>query len=357
MVEVRSRQDKTKVFQSLQASRGLAALMVIFYHCEGIISLSKYWHVSRHYFRFGASGVDFFFVLSGIVIFHVHEVDIGKIDKLREYTWKRIRRIYPIYWVVLIMMLPVYFGVSSFGNGFERNPAVILDSFLLMPLTRTETIVPVAWTLYHEIMFYAIFSALLISRRFGITMMLLWLSASTLVLLFPLHNLLSTYFSPLHLLFGIGLLIPLAMRRFPRSGLRLAIVGPVGFVLCCILEDWRQPVTNLFLAFGAFAGMTLMGLMLLEKTTQLSFPRFLIFLGDASYSVYLIHYTALSVAAKIFYRLWLRYPVPMAVPFAAMTFLALGFGIAVHLLIEQPLLRLIPRSLKKRAKSSSFDAP
>jgi peptidoglycan/LPS O-acetylase OafA/YrhL len=100
-----------------------------------------------------------------------------------------------------------------------------------------------------------------------------------------------------------------------------------------------------------------MGLMLLEKTTQLSFPRFLIFLGDASYSVYLIHYTALSVAAKIFYRLWLRYPVPMAVPFAAMTFLALGFGIAVHLLIEQPLLRLIPRSLKKRAKSSSFDAP
>src|ERR1700709_2030127 len=114
MVEVPGGRDQVMVFKSLQAGRGLAALMVIFYHCEGIISLSKYWHSSRHYFRFGASGVDFFFVLRGIVLFDGHQFDIGKIDKLREYAWKRFRRIYPIYWVVLLALLPLYFAIPSF---------------------------------------------------------------------------------------------------------------------------------------------------------------------------------------------------------------------------------------------------
>jgi exopolysaccharide production protein ExoZ len=347
--------ERAKVFQSLQAGRGLAALVVIFYHCEGILSLSKYWHFSRHYFRFGASGVDFFFVLSGIVIFHAHQSDLGKPRKLREYAWKRFRRIYPIYWFILLAMLPLYFTMPSFGNGYERQPSAILDSFLLMPLSRIETIVPVAWTLYHEVMFYVVFSYLLVSRRLGVTVLTLWFSASIAALMFsPQNVLVATYFSPLHLLFGIGMLIPLAMRRVTFSGLPLVVAGATGFVVCCILQDLGRPGTpNLSLAFGGFSALTMMGLMLLEKTGPLRFPRFLIFLGDASYSIYLVHYTALSASAKIVYRTWLRHPVPMAVPFVAMALTALGFGIAVHLLVEKPLLRLLPRTLRKRDKRST----
>ena len=347
MVAMPGGRESARVFGSLQAARGLAVVMVISYHCEGIISLSKYWHESHHYFRFGASGVDFFFVLSGIVIFHAHQFDIGKATKLREYAWKRFRRIYPVYWVVLLAMLPLYFGISSFGNGYERNPAVVLDSFLLIPLTRVETIIPVAWTLYHEIMFYVIFGCILIRRRLGIIVMTLWLSASMVVLLFPPHNLLlDTYFSPLHLLFGIGLFIPPLIRCHPFPAVPGIVTGVVGFIICCVLEDLRKPGTpNLSLVFGAFSAVTLMGLMLLETTKHVHFSRFLILLGDASYSVYLVHYTALSATAKLIYPLWIRHPVPMVIPFAVMAFAALGFGIAVHLLIEQPLLRWLPRKL------------
>jgi exopolysaccharide production protein ExoZ len=349
--------ERVKVFQSLQAGRGLAALMVIFYHCEGIISLSKYWHFSRHYFRFGASGVDFFFVLSGIVIFHAHQHDVGRPGKLREYAWKRFRRIYPIYWVVLLAMLPLYFALPSFGNGFEREPSAILQSFLLMPFSRIETIIPVAWTLYHEVMFYVVFSYLLVSRRLGVTVLTLWFSASVLALLFPPHNaLVATYFSPLHLLFGIGLLIPMALHRVTFSGLPLAIAGVAGFVACCVLQDLGRPGTpNLSLAFGGFSALTMMGLMLLEKTTRLQFPKFLIFLGDASYSIYLVHYIALSASAKIVYRTLLHHPVPMAVPFTVMAITALGFGIAVHLFVEKPLLRLLPRTLRRAGDGAKLN--
>jgi len=67
-----------------------------------------------------------------------------------------------------------------------------------------------------------------------------------------------------------------------------------------------------------------------------------------------VHYMALSVAAKIVYRFWLRHPVPMLIPFAAMALMALGFGIAVHLLVERPLLRALPGSLKKLQLSSTL---
>ena len=123
-------------------------------------------------------------------------------------------------------------------------------------------------------------------------------------------------------------------------------VGAAGFVICCVLEDLRRPATpNLSLAFGAFSALALMGLMVLETTRRVHFPRFLTFLGDASYSVYLVHYTALSAAAKIIYPVWLRHPVPIAIPFAAMALTALGFGIGVHLLVEKPLFRLLPKTL------------
>jgi hypothetical protein len=74
--------DGVPRFQSLQAGRGLAAIMVVLYQTEGIISLSKYWHSATRYFHFGASGVDFFFVLSGIVAFHAHRDDFGRPENL-----------------------------------------------------------------------------------------------------------------------------------------------------------------------------------------------------------------------------------------------------------------------------------
>ena len=51
------------MYKSLQACRGIAALMVVFYHVRGAISLPKYFGTSTFGDAFvfgGGAGVDFF---------------------------------------------------------------------------------------------------------------------------------------------------------------------------------------------------------------------------------------------------------------------------------------------------------
>ena len=235
-----------KVFLSLQAGRGIAALMVVFYHCEGLFTLSKYWHRTHHYFYFGKSGVDFFFVLSGIVIFYAHRADIGRPERIADYAWKRFRRIYPIYWIVLLTAAPLYFAFPSLGDGTQRTPSVIFSSIVLLPFVRTETIVPVAWTLFHEIMFYLFFSLLLVRRRLGVAVLALWMSASAMALFLPnpspsAPSAALYWVSPLHLLFGLGIWIAVIVRRRSFNGLWLAISGTAAFLACGFFEDVVRP--------------------------------------------------------------------------------------------------------------------
>jgi peptidoglycan/LPS O-acetylase OafA/YrhL len=63
-------------------------------------------------------------------------------------------------------------------------------------------------------------------------------------------------------------------------------------------------------------------------------------LGDASYSIYLIHPLVLAAFARVFGAPtpWLFVPVAMA--------LAIGSGVAARLLIEKPLLKLLKGTVR-----------
>jgi hypothetical protein len=69
---------------------------------------------------------------------------------------------------------------------FERDGWVILSSILLVHLGSLETIIHVAWNLFHEMMFYALFSGVVLSRVFGYSLLGLWFGASALMLVIPL---------------------------------------------------------------------------------------------------------------------------------------------------------------------------
>ncbi len=60
-------------------------------------------------------------------------------------------------------------------------------------------------------------------------------------------------------------------------------------------------------------------------------------LGDASYAIYLFHPHAISVGLGIWWRLGL--PASMWVAVAALSLLAIVAGVALHYLLERPLLR------------------
>src|SRR5262245_28861117 len=118
----------TSTVQSLQCARAVAAIMVVLIHVGGALAMPKYLGVQPFgpIFEFGFVAVDFFFVLSGFIIVHAHRRDISQPREFWPYLWKRLTRIYLPYWAVLVLILPVFWLVPSFGMGHERDPGAVV---------------------------------------------------------------------------------------------------------------------------------------------------------------------------------------------------------------------------------------
>jgi peptidoglycan/LPS O-acetylase OafA/YrhL len=79
----------------LDGIRGFAILLVVFYHNFGFIN----------YFFFGWLGVDLFFVLSGFLITDILLKTFGNKNYLRNFYTRRVLRIFPLYYLSLVIFL------------------------------------------------------------------------------------------------------------------------------------------------------------------------------------------------------------------------------------------------------------
>lgn len=349
---------------SLQAGRACAALLVLLLHNSVyIFILDKYWGYdpAHKFFDFGQSGVMFFFVLSGFIISLIHRGDLGMPSRFASYAKKRFLRIYPFYWLVLAAIIPIYFIVPSFGLDYHRKASTILSSILLVYFDKELlSALAVAWTLYHEVLFYCLFSLAILHKRLGFLILGAWflLSAASLAagpMPFPLLFLAS----PVHLLFGMGMAACWAVSRgrVPVPG-TLALLGVALFIGTGMEENYLDLLSydGRNLLYGAASAIILAGLVTLERQGRLHVPALLQLMGNASYSIYLTHFTALSMLAKIFVAAGAREAVPVWLSYIAMAALAVAAGIAVHLLIERPLLRRLGRSLGARPAAAGAAA-
>ena len=133
--------------RSLQIGRGLAALFVVLFHLNNSVwSIGKYFpDPFSQVLGFGNAGVQFFFVLSGFIIYLVHSDDIQVPTQFRRFVFKRFVRVYPTYWVVLFTVVAALFMDPALGMPGEREVSRIVASALLIPYPQ-DPIVGVAWT-------------------------------------------------------------------------------------------------------------------------------------------------------------------------------------------------------------------
>ena len=346
----------SKKLSVVQAFRGIAACLVAVFHVShSIFSIPKYWP-DRPFgciFEFGHSGVEFFFVLSGFIIYLVHRRDIGQPSRARAFAWKRISRVYPAYWVILLLVIPVFYFFSDTGSGFEKLPAVWFDSVLLFHVFhKGGQVMSVTWTLFHEVMFYMLFALLILNRRMGSVALTAWMLGSCAAYIWGagMSEMARYYFDPLHLLFAMGMLSAWIITKgrvvAPAS---LSAVGLVIFTATAVAETYSGFSPTMSIFYGIGSSCLLVGTVGLEQGGWLRAPRFLMFLGDASYSIYLVHIIALSILAKLAFA-WFgpspEHPLLHATLFAAMSFAAIGAGIVYHLLVEAPLLNWVSRRPK-----------
>ena len=323
----------------IQVCRGVAALLVVAKHAR-IVSRQ-----SPILFSFGGAGVDFFFVLSGFILYYTYHSSFDRPESLLPYLKKRFWRIYPVYWATMMFALPALLWMPNLSKPHKQSPAFILASLLLLPQNDVP-VLGVSWSLSYEVVFYLVFGLCLWRRAVGFTAMALWGGLAVTAVAIPDFGdwsfLVSWLALPrvLELFFGVsvGFLVVRRSGKHPRT---ILTVGALSFASIGVTSSyvWGNPSEALFLVFGVSAALVIYGCAVGELSGQLGrAPRWTHQLGEASYSIYLTHYLAIAFQTRV----WRRLP-PLPAYLFAFVF-AVGVGVLFHMFVEGRILRLRPRT-------------
>ena len=314
-------------------------------------------------FHYGHLGVDLFFVLSGFIIFFIHGKDLGEEARLKSYVLKRFFRLFPILFILLIVK--TFFGVVLGTDAFTGNrfhPEVILGSFFMVPISTElggQPLIGVAWTLSHEMLFYAVFGlGILLGRKFLFGFSALWVGAICIqsFVTSETNTAMDFLFRHQNLQFLLGILLCWLYRRSSPQGTPLLVslfllLSCLGCVLFLPGRLFNLPHLWSSLIFGLLFVGVLRALLDLEGKGWEP-PRFLCFIGDASYSVYLVH----SSVQVLFYVVAKKVLGPdfgggagAQVALGVMAFASVVGGLVFYLLVEKPLLRVSRNWIRRRS--------
>jgi exopolysaccharide production protein ExoZ len=358
----------TRPILSLQVLRALAALDVIYGHI-GYDFTVKFGVVGfPPMLGMPIVGVDLFFVISGFIMVYASEPLFGRRDGPREFFKRRLIRIVPIYWATSLAALLYILVRQRASDLFPR--AVFYKwaaaSFLFLPYPRTNgemsPLNGVGWTLNYEMFFYAVFAiAVFLPRRGAVASVSLLFAVMVAggLLFGPLPNPAGFWCGPLILEFVAGMLIATAFREElllpPWLAHGLVLLGLAG-----LLFGGRLIFGSVsdFLIRGAPSAMIVAGLALTEAPLGARdsgiLARIFIFLGDASYSIYLVHPFALTAPRLLRFGLGGNGVTPPSQPwlYASIQFAAaVAAGVIVYLGFERPVTRVLRRLTGHRHKA------
>lgn len=341
-----------KKYNSIQVLRAFASVAVVLHHVVAIVKETFGSPLLYGLLRSGFGAVDLFFVISGFIITLTSFRLIGQPAHLRAYASKRLFRVYPVYWLVALLLL----GGVWLATHYRPALVAVPYPFSLPNLLRTLLLAPfhipidlVSWSLSYEIYFYVLFGLLILNRNFQWGMWLL-LAGSGVVLLQGLAdpsiykdpNLLQGFIlSPYNLEFALGVGLYFLHRKelLPPPLVLLAGIVPFLFVFNSV-EPWSP---HRVIVFGLPSFLLVAAAIEWDRRSKPVIPQWAIRLGDASYVLYLIHFPLLVVAYKLLRQAGLTNAYA-----AEATGLALGAALCylswlVHKWVEAPVVRWAAR--------------
>jgi exopolysaccharide production protein ExoZ len=335
--------------QSLEMLRAIAALLVVLFHAETIFSASGHTPFDG-LFRAGNRGIDLFFVLSGFIIAYVHQGDLGRPGRLGHYLYNRITRIYPAALIVTALALALYtLGFGGAEKAAKLDPGAVAASFLLLA-QQGPPLVNVTWTLTYEVFFYAVFAIAILNRKAGLIALVVWQAAAAILAITGTDlGFAGYYLRSISLEFSVGLaaawwLISMPPARQAWLAWAGVVLGVSGFVAGMALNNvvtWGAVVCTIASAvlIAAFAR--------LEQAGRIRVPSILVRLGGASYAIYMVHYSVITLLGVIIMRK-LHWPVT-----DALCLVCAAIGIACGLVFDRVLDRPIQRALRRRKRVAS----
>ena len=360
----------------MEGLRGLAVLLVFFVHFhalfgEYIRAQRLLWESSRFLGLIGNTGVDLFFVLSGYLIY-------GALLKSKTavlpFLRRRVQRIYPTFLAVFGVYIALSLNFPSLGRLHNRSTGNLVcylaANLLLLPgAFDIKPIITVAWSLSYEVVFYI--SATLGIRAAGMER---WTARqrlglfSTIALIYLFYCFMLPKSHVRSLMFIVGVLLydalgsPAFRRLLTKRGEMLAIIMFCGSLAVSYLLDinsgllsllprsssgrsvipgapgYYGPYKTLLLAISIF-WFTAHCFAFPGRLNRLFSWNPLRYLGNMSYSYYLIHGVTLQGIAL----LWALAAGHQAGTWLFLLALAIGFpatwiiSTALFLSVERPL--------------------
>lgn len=290
--------------------RGIASLLVVLLHCTANSSETLHQAFLGSFFSFGGAGVDVFFVLSGFIITYTNFKFIGKPDHFGFFIKRRMVRIYPTYWIIISLFLLLQIMLPSFyRTHFSFDIKNILSTYLLFP--GHVMVNGVSWTLTYEIFFYLLFSLsfFIPAKRWSFYLAMLY-AVILIVLAVSGYNFehgnswltLITY--PMNVEFFMGVLAAVIISEIsPKIAMPLIITGSTIFLISAIFSNSNYVLANntfnRVILFGIPSFLIITGIVKYELGNKIKVYAILLLLGEASYSLYLIHLPVVAATFKI----------------------------------------------------------
>lgn len=325
-----------RFFGAIQLGRWAAAFAVMCFHAGQSVTAfvgEAPFGIDR-VFKPGFLGVDFFFVLSGFIIYHVHSGDGRTVDGFLRFGRRRLARIYLPYLPIALALMIAYTLMPTLSAGGREWSLV--KTLTLLPI-QGDTALTVAWTLIHEVVFYAIFGILFYGRMI-VTGSAIWAAmiVSFNVLSPSIEGVHGVAFHFLNLEFLLGVAAAHVMRYLPSEagGASIRIGAIIAAPILFLAPDGPERV-----AFGVGMAFIILGLAIRERDGTLRVPAIAKPLGDASYALYLIHIPLLSLTARAGALVGAGWVLTFILSAAACCAAAAIY----HLVIERPLIALVHR--------------
>jgi exopolysaccharide production protein ExoZ len=357
---------------SIQILRGFAASLVMLFHyskyLKPVIPGSD---IGFRMFGGGYAGVDVFFIISGFII--VHSTSRVQHADPVDFCIRRLFRVVPLAQVATLS----YFAILA----ITPSSRLLWQSLFFLPSADVDApkfgypVVPQEWTLSYELVFYAIFAAVLaFTHRRRVVAASLAIAACVTgfqwILGGPVSlrpnavaipksyhgavppEILGVLGNPILLEFIAGMALASAYRRFEERlrDARLRLAERAAGVLLIGVFVWsylsRLDPGNGLLDKGAGAACLVTGSLLLEVSTQR--PKAagaglglsaLLFLGSISYSLYLVHAGIAERLLRLASSLFLGMKVDGFWGFAALIATSLALASALHIFLERRLIR------------------
>lgn len=349
---------------TLTAMRFIAAFMVFGFH---FFSFHPDYILLNTIFRRGFLGVDFFFLLSGFVIGYSYFDRIN--DNSSNFSKKnffisRFSRIAPVYYLALVLSIPTFIYQLNLLSSTQRAYAwstipltlTFLQSFSGLSITQDSWNVP-SWSLSVELFFYLIFPFLsykIIKSKYVKQCFFLFLVINILL-----------YFSISGLPTSVELLgtkFDTSWRNIPFFHLPQFLLGNclssiflknkslnskysfLGFIIFAGLTSYlfSYPLANLDIQSGnplvviCFSGLIFFSA-LVDKYIGKFLPVFIILLGEASYSLYILQ----SPTKALLQQAWSKlFKIPYVDGFAFafyLSFFAILIAILSYKFFELPM--------------------